>query len=175
MKSLCDYNYTLCPRERGYLRRQLLGVSTVFFFSLSAEHRTLTCMPHHLLSRAFASLPPLCSGLLDAVLDICGVPAAKFRPICSAIDKLDKEAWADVREEMIGEKGLPAEVADRIGTMVKLRGEPLALHARLLADGVFGSHAGAKAALDELALLFKYLGAMGALHRISFDLSLARG
>lgn len=28
--------------------------------------------------------------LLDAMLDICGVPAEKFRPICSAIDKLDK-------------------------------------------------------------------------------------
>jgi histidyl-tRNA synthetase len=32
-------------------------------------------------------------GLLDAVLDIAGVPAAKFRPICSAIDKLDKDPW----------------------------------------------------------------------------------
>ena len=32
-------------------------------------------------------------GLLDAMLDIAGVPASKFRPICSAIDKLDKEPW----------------------------------------------------------------------------------
>ncbi len=26
--------------------------------------------------------------LLDAIFDICGVPAEKFRPICSAVDKL---------------------------------------------------------------------------------------
>lgn len=40
-------------------------------------------------------------GLLDAVLDIAGVPAAKFRPICSAIDKLDKEPWYVVIVVMI--------------------------------------------------------------------------
>jgi len=28
--------------------------------------------------------------LLDAIFEICGVPAEKFRPICSAVDKLDK-------------------------------------------------------------------------------------
>lgn len=36
-------------------------------------------------------------GLLDAMMAIAGVPAAKFRPICSAIDKLDKEPWSAVR------------------------------------------------------------------------------
>lgn len=114
-------------------------------------------------------------GLLDAVLDICGVPAAKFRPICSAIDKLDKEPWAAVREEMVAEKGLPPAVADRIGTFVQLRGEPMTLHAKLLAEGLFAGHAVANAALADLKLLFGYLEAYGALHRISFDLSLARG
>lgn len=34
--------------------------------------------------------------LLDAILDICGCPAEKFRPICSAIDKLDKTEWPEV-------------------------------------------------------------------------------
>ncbi len=28
--------------------------------------------------------------LLDAVFDVCGVPDALFRPISSAVDKLDK-------------------------------------------------------------------------------------
>lgn len=31
------------------------------------------------------------------MLDIAGVPPQKFRPICSAIDKLDKEPWEAVR------------------------------------------------------------------------------
>ena len=35
--------------------------------------------------------------LLDAVMAIAGVPESKFRTICSAIDKLDKEAWSEVR------------------------------------------------------------------------------
>lgn len=39
--------------------------------------------------------------LLDAMLDISGVPPQKFRPICSAIDKLDKEPWEAVRAEMV--------------------------------------------------------------------------
>lgn len=35
--------------------------------------------------------------LLDAIFEISGVPADKFRPICSAVDKLDKVAWSEVR------------------------------------------------------------------------------
>ena len=123
-------------------------------------------------------LPPSTrSGLLDAVLDIAGVPAAKFRPICSAIDKLDKEPWDAVRREMVEDKGLPPAVADAVGAMVQLRGEPRALLATLTAPGsAFAAHAGAAAALGELATLFRYLDAMGgALRHISFDLSLARG
>ena len=48
--------------------------------------------------------------ILDAMMRICGVPAAKFRAICSAIDKLDKEPWAAVRAEMVDQKGLAPEV-----------------------------------------------------------------
>ena len=41
-------------------------------------------------------------GLLDGALDLCGVPAGKFRAVCSASDKLDKESWEDVRRELVG-------------------------------------------------------------------------
>ncbi|PPD71540.1 hypothetical protein GOBAR_DD31557 [Gossypium barbadense] len=34
--------------------------------------------------------------LLDGVLEICGVPPAKFRTICSSIDKLDKQSFEQV-------------------------------------------------------------------------------
>ena len=49
--------------------------------------------------------------LLDAMLAVCGVPSAKFRPICSAIDKLDKEPWPIVRAEMVDQKGLDPAVS----------------------------------------------------------------
>ena len=35
--------------------------------------------------------------LLDAIFEICGVPTDKFRTICSAVDKLDKAPWDEVR------------------------------------------------------------------------------
>jgi histidyl-tRNA synthetase len=70
--------------------------------------------------------------LLDAMLDIAGVPPQKFRAICSAIDKLDKEPWSVVKAEMVEEKGLAEGVADKIGEMVVLRGKPLELLAQLL-------------------------------------------
>jgi histidyl-tRNA synthetase len=52
----------------------------------------------------------------------CGVPEENFRSICSAVDKLDKTFWDDVRLEMVDEKGLDPECADRIGQYVCLSG-----------------------------------------------------
>jgi histidyl-tRNA synthetase len=113
--------------------------------------------------------------LLDAIFDICGVPAEKFRPICSAVDKLDKAPWSEIRLEMVNEKGLPDVVADRIGTFVCHRGEPVELWDKLIRSQAFGLHEGALAAMEDLRILFGYLSAMGSLPSVSFDLSLARG
>lgn len=114
--------------------------------------------------------------LLDAMLDIAGVPSQKFRPICSAIDKLDKEPWDAVKKEMVEEKGLPENVADRIGEFVVLRGEPRELLARLQeASHPLAMHPDSAAALKDLEILFEFLDVMSALKPFSFDLSLARG
>eukprot|EP00873_Tetraselmis_striata_P016208 jgi/Tetstr1/436472/TSEL_025300.t1 len=115
-------------------------------------------------------------GLLDTMMDIAGVPASKFRPICSAIDKLDKEEWGEVRREMVEDKGLPGEVADRIEQYVKMKGEPWEMLERLTADScALSTHPISSATLADMRILFQYLESMGALHAISFDLSLARG
>lgn len=114
--------------------------------------------------------------LLDSCLEISGVPASKFRPICSAVDKLDKSPWEEVRREMIEEKGLTPETADKIGTFVTFKGEPKELLAKLQAEtSPFAGHTVAAETLAEMGMLFNYLEAMGALRYISFDLSLARG
>ncbi|KAK1929438.1 Histidine--tRNA ligase [Phytophthora citrophthora] len=113
--------------------------------------------------------------LLDAILAICGVPAEKFRTTCSAIDKLDKEPWSEVRREMVEDKDIPEEVADRIEPFVCKVGSPRELHAQLVKENMFGDNVNARRAMDDLALLFNYLEAMGVLDFISFDLSLARG
>jgi histidyl-tRNA synthetase len=121
--------------------------------------------------------------LLDAMLDIAGVPPEKFRPICSAIDKLDKEPWEVVRAEMTEEKGLPGDVADRIGEFVVLRGKPMELLSKITeqvdaagnATHPLAIHPDSAAALAELKTLFEFLEGMDALGPIVFDLSLARG
>ena len=113
--------------------------------------------------------------LLDAILDLSGVPADKFRTICSAVDKLDKEPWSEVRREMVEDKGLTPEVADKIGVLVVQKGEPWEMYNSLMSNKTFGDHKGALDALEDLRILFEYLDAMGKLQYISFDLSLARG
>jgi histidyl-tRNA synthetase len=116
-------------------------------------------------------------GLLDAILQLCGVPKDRLRPICSSIDKLDKEPWESVRKEMVETKNLSEQCADRIGAFVTRSGEPWELLRELRADttlccGQFG----AEEALGDLERLFVYLEAMGnVLDRCTLNLSLARG
>jgi len=54
--------------------------------------------------------------LLDGMLQMCGIPRENFGTICSNIDKLDKESFQQLRKEMVADKGLSVEIADRIET-----------------------------------------------------------
>ncbi|KAF8052198.1 hypothetical protein N665_1588s0010 [Sinapis alba] len=114
--------------------------------------------------------------LLDGMLEICGVPAEKFRTICSSIDKLDKQTFEQVKKEMVEEKGLSSEIADRIGSFVKEKGAPMELLTKLRQEGSeFLANNSSKEALDELSIMFEALERSKCSHRIVFDLSLARG
>uniref|UniRef100_A0A8D2PCC9 histidine--tRNA ligase n=1 Tax=Zosterops lateralis melanops TaxID=1220523 RepID=A0A8D2PCC9_ZOSLA len=112
--------------------------------------------------------------ILDGMFAVCGVPDSKFRTICSSVDKLDKVPWEEVRSEMVGEKGLSPEAADRIGEYVQLHGG-LELIERLLQDPKLSQNKLAKEGLGDMKLLFEYLTLFGITGKISFDLSLARG
>lgn len=112
--------------------------------------------------------------ILDGIFEVCGVPADKIRTISSAVDKLDKSPWEEVRREMTEEKGLEGEVADRIGEYVVLKGGRDLLE-KLRADEKLVANASAKQGLEDAALLFGYLEAFQVLDRVSFDMSLARG
>lgn len=61
--------------------------------------------------------------ILDGIFELAGVPADKTRAISSAVDKLDKAPWAEVRKEMTVDKGLDGVIADKIGEYVGLKGE----------------------------------------------------
>jgi len=110
--------------------------------------------------------------ILDGMFEFCGVPKDKIRTISSAVDKLDKAPWEEVRKEMVELKGLDPEVADKIGTFVVFKG------GREMCDILeekLGSNETAMTGIKEMKLLFEYLEAFDVLDRISFDLSLARG
>ncbi|KDP45604.1 hypothetical protein JCGZ_17211 [Jatropha curcas] len=114
--------------------------------------------------------------LLDGMLEICGVPSEKFRTICSSIDKLDKQSFEQVKKEMVEEKGLSFETADKIGTFVKERGRPRELLSKLKQEGSeFLGNASSKRALDDLEILFGALEKSKCVDKVVFDLSLARG
>ncbi|XP_027342291.1 histidine--tRNA ligase, cytoplasmic [Abrus precatorius] len=114
--------------------------------------------------------------LLDGMMQICGVPSEKFRTICSSIDKLDKQSFQQIRKEMVEEKGLTAETADRIETFVKEKGSPLALLSKFKQEGsAFLENAGSVDALNDLEILFKALEKSKRIDKVVFDLSLARG
>jgi histidyl-tRNA synthetase len=112
--------------------------------------------------------------ILDGIFEVCGVPAEKIRTISSAVDKLDKLPWEEVRKEMTEEKGLAPKVADKIGEYVILKGQRDLL-GKLKADSSLMTNGSMKAGLDDMELLFQYLEAFDTLNNVSFDLSLARG
>ncbi|XP_032844374.2 histidine--tRNA ligase, cytoplasmic-like isoform X2 [Tyto alba] len=112
--------------------------------------------------------------ILNGVFAVCGIPESKFIATCSTMDKLDKMPWEEVRSEMVGEKGLSPEAADRIGEYVQLHGG-LDLIERLLQDPKLSQNKLAKEGLGDMKLLFEYLTLFGIVGKISFDLSLARG
>ncbi|KAL0081204.1 histidyl-tRNA synthetase [Phycomyces blakesleeanus] len=112
--------------------------------------------------------------ILDGIFEVCGVPTQNIRSISSAIDKLDKLSWQEVRKEMTAEKGLPEDVADRIGEYVKLKGDHTLVE-KLLQDQTLKANPSAAQGLKDMATLFEFLDVFDIRHKMSFDLSLARG
>lgn len=112
--------------------------------------------------------------ILDGIFDVCGVPSDKTRAISSAVDKLDKSPWEEVRREMTEDKGLDGGVADKIGTYVSRKGGRELVEALQADEGLKG-HKKAVEGLNDMALLYDYLDIYGVSDKMSFDLSLARG
>lgn len=112
--------------------------------------------------------------ILDGIFEISEVPEDLYRPISSAVDKLDKKTWEDVKEEMI-QKGISGQVADKVGNYVKLSGSPIEILEKIKGDQNLISNPSAMVGIKELGLLFTYLEATNCLQFVTFDLSLARG
>ena len=112
---------------------------------------------------------------LDAMVELSGCEKRKFKAICSSVDKLDKEPWEKVKEELITMKGLTEEMTTNLEKFVKLIGKPKELLQRLKTEAIFQGHKEGEETIKEMEVLFEYLDAFGCLDRLSFDFSLARG
>jgi histidyl-tRNA synthetase len=110
--------------------------------------------------------------LLDLLLQKAGLPAHKFKTVCSSIDKLDKEPWETVRSEIL-EKGVSQPVVDNIGQLVRLSGEPRQV-IQQLREYMAESAEGMKL-LDSIEQLAKLSELMEYSAYLEFDVSLARG
>ena len=112
--------------------------------------------------------------ILDGIFEVCGVPDAKIRAISSAVDKLDKLPWEEVKREMVEDKKLDPEVADRIWEYVQRRGGEDVLEG-LRKDNESINNKNLSKGIEDMERLFAYLKVYGTMDKIDFDLSLARG
>lgn len=113
--------------------------------------------------------------ILNSIFAVVGVPEDKIRAISSAVDKLDKLSWEEVKLEMVEQKDLPESVADQIGQFVRNRGTLAEVLGLLKANETLTSNENVKAGINDMTLLLSYLEAYDIADKISFDLSLARG
>ena len=109
--------------------------------------------------------------LLDAILATCKVPSDLIRPISSAIDKLDKKPWDEVKCEMV-DKGITPESAELIKEFVEINGKPDDVLKQLKANKYLKDNA----ALSEFELLLKFLEEYNKefLQYIRIDMSMVR-
>ena len=99
----------------------------------------------------------------------------QIHTISSAVDKLDKLSWLDIKKEMTEEKALPNEVADQIGEYVKHNGAVRDILDFLKSNPSLVADQDVKAGIEDIELLLSYLEAFGISNSISFNLSLAQG
>lgn len=107
------------------------------------------------------------------MVDKAGADKGLFKTICSSIDKLDKQPWAEVEHELVNQKGVSVEAAHVLGELTKFKGSPYKILEEIVGKNVLGGLG--TEALEDMKLLFNYLKALGRLDKVDFDLSLARG
>jgi histidyl-tRNA synthetase len=109
--------------------------------------------------------------VLAGIADYIGHPD-KITDITVAIDKLDKIGIDKVNQELM-ERGIPQEAVDKLQPVIHLSGTNAQKIATL--KDVLQASEMAQKGLEELAVVFGYLGAMDIKAEVELDLTLARG
>jgi histidyl-tRNA synthetase len=74
--------------------------------------------------------------VLEIMIKEAGCHSDMFKTICSSIDKLDKQPWAEVEVELKA-KGVNEEQCRIIEKLTAFKGEPLKLLAELTSKNIF--------------------------------------
>lgn len=75
-------------------------------------------------------------------------------------------SWEDVKKEMVQDKGLAEEVADKIGEYVKLKGG-MELVNILKSDPALSANARVMEGVEEMRILMEYLNVMDVMPQVS--------
>lgn len=110
--------------------------------------------------------------LLDELLKLSEVDAAKISSTCSTLDKLDKCTWNEIARELSG-KGLTEKNIEAIFALFQYKGAAGVILSKIREDfpaqTLLGKH------VDDLLMLVDYLSDLDCLGDIEFDVSLCRG
>ncbi len=110
--------------------------------------------------------------LLDALMEVAGVPVERRVAALTIMDKLDKIGAAGVREEL-EKAGITESATGKLMEVAALSGTPEVILEAL--GPLVGGNANGETALRELGELFGYLAAMGIpADRYRFDVSVVR-
>ncbi|CAO2649341.1 Nn.00g067260.m01.CDS01 [Neocucurbitaria sp. VM-36] len=117
--------------------------------------------------------------ILDGMFAAVVVPQDQLRLISSAVDKLEKSPWDEVKKEMI-QKGLAAEVADKLGSYLLSKDIQDASDIEstisfIRSDELLMANENVMKGVQEMELLSQYLNAYDIGAYVKFTLSLARG
>lgn len=53
---------------------------------------------------------------------LSGIKNQDFKTVCSSVDKLDKQPWHEIKEELVKEKHIDESAVNRLADFVNLRG-----------------------------------------------------
>ncbi|GMS96196.1 hypothetical protein PENTCL1PPCAC_18371 [Pristionchus entomophagus] len=118
--------------------------------------------------------------MLEGMFAVIGANDSQFKSVCASVDKLDKEPWDKVEEELVKERGLTPNAAARLGTFVCFK----ALHPDLDNGAILdqmmqipelAANAKFKQGVEEIKLLLTYCAAFGVSSAVEVNPSLARG
>lgn len=115
--------------------------------------------------------------ILDGIFTAVGVPKNLVRAISSAVDKLDKSPWTEVRKE-VEEKGLDSRIVAKLGECLQTFSASdgmSATLANLKSDVLLSTNASIQTGVQEMELLLNYLTAYDVAKNVTLDISLARG